>query len=74
MVRCTKGVVSSKPVTVKPNIAVVSKPTNVEVGPAQVEKEKLISYTTTFLCVINYLNLSSKKCFVFQLRLSWRNN
>ena len=42
LVRCTKGVVSSKPVTVKPNIAVVSKPTNVEVGPAKVEKEKFL--------------------------------
>ena len=40
MVRCTKGVVSSKPVLVQQNIAVVSKPTNVEVGPAKVEKEK----------------------------------
>ena len=40
VVRCTKGVVSSKPVLVQQNIAVVSKPTNVEVGPAKVEKEK----------------------------------
>ena len=40
LVKCTKGVVSSKPVLVQQNIAVVSKPTNVEVGQAKVEKEK----------------------------------
>ena len=36
----TKGVISSKPVLVQQNIAVVSKPTNVEVGPAKWRKTR----------------------------------
>ena len=40
VISCTKSDFGSKPVTVQPNVAVVSKPTNVEVGPAKVEKQE----------------------------------